>query len=178
MTLESKNLFNIILDHNQIKKPELYTVKQIDDNIYHSVDDSEYLAFRRDKNDASLSSVDRNNNISKFKNFLFSNWLSENHIDLYITGSVQSLSKFDLICGGSLNKKIPFNINSNQSKSIKIRNAEFKMRRISEEFIWENTTDIEKDMKFSINKLKTNGFKYNILTINSTNNFNNINFLD
>lgn len=176
MSLKSKDLYNIILDSSQLEKPELYTVRMIENNIYHPIGENEYLGFKLDENNNTLNSINSNGDICKFKNYFFSKWGLKNHIDIYITGSIQSLFKFDIVCGGSINQTIPFNLDCNESKNIKIKDTKFKLKRRTEKFMWENMT--ESNIEFEINKLKTNGFNYNILTVNSSKNINSINFLD
>jgi len=179
MSLNYNHLYNIILDGSQLKKPELHTVKMIKKNIYHPVGEDEYLAFKLNSNNKGrLNSISSNGNICEFENYFLSQWELKNHIDIYITGSSQSLSKFDIVCGGSLNRNIPFNLDSKESKSIKIRNTEFKMVRRSEKFRWKNITEVESDMAFDLNKLETKGFNYNILTVNSSNKINTVSLLN
>lgn len=178
MSSNYNHLYNIILDSSQLKKPELHTVKMIKENIYHPIRGDKYLGFKLNSNNGRLNSISSDGDICEFENYFLSQWKSKNHIDIYITGSSQSLSKFDIVCGGSLNQNIPFNLDSKESKSIKIRNTEFKMVRRSEKFRWKNITEVESDMVFDLNKLKTKGFNYNILTVNSVNKINSVSLLD
>lgn len=165
----SDNIYSLLVDNSQLNKPDIFTVENIKDNIYHNIHkkNDNIIAFNI-YNDY-IESIDRSGNNHKFKNFKIIDWNNNYHLDMFITGS-SSLKKFDLICNGSINKTINFNLNN--SKKVYINNNIYKMDRNVSNFNWVRVSKSDSSINSDICELETDNFNYRVFSINSDQNIN------
>lgn len=164
------DIYDIIIDYSSLDRPYAYTVRKVQNNIYHTVESDEYIAFNTQSKDYITAYTSNESDIIKINNCYFIKWRSNYHTNMYVVGS-KTNRKYELICSGNLNDRIPFTPTENET-CFKINSMNLKLEKNENDFIF-RPDNINKNI-YSRHEFKTQGFLYNIFSLNPQNRINEI----
>lgn len=167
------NIYNIFIDHQSLDHPYTYTVREVQNNIYHTVDSDKYIAFNTQSKNYINAYKSNNSDIITINHYCLIKWRSNFHTDMYVVGS-KTNRKYELICSGNLNYRIPFTPTENKS-FFNINDMKLKLEKSGDDFIF--TANSHKGI-YSRYDFETKGFSYNIFSLNLQNKINNIDIID
>lgn len=168
------NIYNVIIDHQSLDHPYTYTVRKMQNNIYHTIDSNKYIAFNTQPKNHMTAYISNQSDIMTISHYYLIKWRSNHHIDMYVVGS-KTDRKYELICSGYVNDRIPFTPTENET-CFKISSMNFKLEKNENDFIF-RTSNMNKHIYFRY-EFKTQGFLYNIFSLNPLNTVNKIEIID